>query len=178
MICAGCSQEVGPRARFCEDCSAPLREAAGAPSESAPDSRARVYAALPALIAFLQREGRVSYRALAHVFNGDQAFPDAAREELTFKRLARGEHGQGRLILIGSSRARRVPSTLAASRGDARRVLFAVDQVWRSHRGARDYSALASSEALTLSSSPFDISSASRRPRARPRGSTVASHCW
>jgi class 3 adenylate cyclase/predicted ATPase len=54
-----------------------------------------MYAALPALIAFLQREGRVSYRALAHVFNGDQAFLDAAREELTFRRLARDEHGQG-----------------------------------------------------------------------------------
>jgi class 3 adenylate cyclase len=37
----------------------------------------------------------VSYRALAHVFNGDQAFLDAAREELTFRRLARDEHGQG-----------------------------------------------------------------------------------
>ncbi len=37
----------------------------------------------------------MSYRALAHVFNGDQAFLDAAREELTFKRLARDEDGQG-----------------------------------------------------------------------------------
>ena len=46
------------------------------------------------------------------------------------------------------------------------------------HPGAPDYPALASSEVLTLLSSPFDISSASRRPRARPRGSTVASHSW
>ncbi len=99
MICAGCSHQVGPRARFCEACGARLPEASaaapGAPTGSAPDSRGRVYAALPALIAFLQREGRVSYRALAHVFNGDQAFLDAAREELTFKRLARDEHGHG-----------------------------------------------------------------------------------
>src|SRR5215470_19908103 len=97
MICAGCSHEVSPRAWFCEACGAPLPEAspasAGVPAESA--SRARMYAALPALIAFLQREGRVSYRALAYVFNGDGAFVDAAREELTFKRLARDEHGQG-----------------------------------------------------------------------------------
>ncbi len=89
MICAGCSHEVGPRTRFCEACGAPLPEAAaasaGATTGSDPDSRARVYAALPALIAFLQREGRVSYRALAHVFNGDGAFLDAAREELTFR---------------------------------------------------------------------------------------------
>src|SRR5215831_13190025 len=97
MICAGCRHEVSPRARFCEACGVPLPEAfpasAGVPAESA--SRARMYAALPALIAFLQREGRVSYRALAHVFNGDQAFLDAAREELTFRRLARDEDGQG-----------------------------------------------------------------------------------
>jgi len=89
MICAGCSHEVSLRARFCEACGAPLPEAspasAGAPAESA--SRARMYAALRALIAFLQREGRVSYRALAHVFNGDQAFLDAAREELISRRV-------------------------------------------------------------------------------------------
>jgi class 3 adenylate cyclase len=97
MLCARCGHEVGPRARFCEACGAPLSEAASArtPAQSAPDPRARVYAALPALIAFLQREGRVSYRALAHIFNGDGAFVDAAREELTFRRLARDEDGQG-----------------------------------------------------------------------------------
>jgi class 3 adenylate cyclase len=56
-----------------------------------------VYAALPALIAFLQREGRVSYRALAYVFNGDGAFVDAAREELTFMGAGprRGRTGPG-----------------------------------------------------------------------------------
>ncbi len=94
MICAGCRHEAGPRARFCEVCGAALPEASTT-TGSGPDPRARVYAALPALIAFLQREGRVSYRALAHIFNGDQAFLDAAREELTFRRLAREESGQG-----------------------------------------------------------------------------------
>src|SRR5688500_10999725 len=90
------AHEVGLRTRCCEACGASLLEAAaGAPTGSGSGSRARVFAALPALIAFLQREGRVSYRALAHVFNGDQAFLDAAREELTFRRLARDEHGQG-----------------------------------------------------------------------------------
>jgi|SoiMetStandDraft_5_1073268.scaffolds.fasta_scaffold26077_2 hypothetical protein len=97
MICAGCSHEVSLRARFCEACGAPLPEAspasAGAPAESA--SRARMYAALRALIAFLQREGRVSYRALAHVFNGDQAFLDAAREELTFRRSPATKRARG-----------------------------------------------------------------------------------
>jgi class 3 adenylate cyclase/predicted ATPase len=99
MICPGCAHEVGPRARFCEACGARLPEASAAsssePAGSDASCRARVYAALPALIAFLEREGRVSYRALAHVFNGDRAFLDEAREELTFRRLARDEHGQG-----------------------------------------------------------------------------------
>jgi hypothetical protein len=44
-----------------------------------PGSQARLYAALPALIAFLQHERRVSCRALAHVLNGDQEFLDGAR---------------------------------------------------------------------------------------------------
>jgi hypothetical protein len=82
-----------------ETCGALLAEAsaasAGALAGAARDSRARAYAALPALAAFLQREGRVSYRVLAYVFNGDQAFVDAAREELTFRGQARDEHGQG-----------------------------------------------------------------------------------
>ena len=96
MICPGCGHGIGPRARFCEVCGAPVPEAAGgAPAGSDPGSRARVYAALPALIAYLQREGRVSYRALELVFNGDRVFLDAAREELTFRRLARDEDGQG-----------------------------------------------------------------------------------
>jgi hypothetical protein len=125
MICAGCSHEVGPRARFCEACGAPLPEAPaaapGATTRSDPDSRARVYAALPALIAFLQREGRVSYRALAHVFNGDRAFLDAAREELTFRRLARDEHGQG-LVWTGEPMPGLPPTgDLARARSPPRR---------------------------------------------------------
>jgi class 3 adenylate cyclase len=96
VICPGCGHGIGPRARFCEVCGAPVPEAAGgAPAGSDPGSRARVYAALPALIAYLQREGRVSYRALELIFNGDRVFLDAAREELTFRRLARDEDGQG-----------------------------------------------------------------------------------
>lgn len=96
MNCPGCRHDVSPRARFCEACGAPLPEAtAGAPAGPDPPSRARVYAALPALIAYLQREGRVSYQVLAYVFNGDRTFLDEAREELTFRRLARDEDGLG-----------------------------------------------------------------------------------
>src|SRR5262245_33781891 len=97
MLCAGCHHEVGSRARFCEACGARLPEpaAGSATTGSDLDSRARAYAALPTLIAFLQREGQVSYQALAHGFKGDQTFLDAAREELIFRRLARDEPGQG-----------------------------------------------------------------------------------
>ena len=110
MACSACRHEVGPRARFCEACGAPVLEAAaGGVAGSGPDSWARVYAALPALIAFLEREGRVSYRVLAHVFNGDQAFLDEAREELTFRRLARDEHGQG-LVWTGEPTPALAPS--------------------------------------------------------------------
>jgi hypothetical protein len=60
------SHGVGPRARLSEECGAPLSEAsrgcASGPGAPNPGSRTRVYAALPALIAFLPREGRV----LAH----------------------------------------------------------------------------------------------------------------
>ena len=96
MNCPACSHEAGPRARFCEACGAPVPEAAaGGAVGSDAASRARVYAALPVLVAFLQREGRVSYRVLAHVFNADRVFLDEAREELTFRRLARDEDGLG-----------------------------------------------------------------------------------
>ncbi|HET9316387.1 MAG TPA: adenylate/guanylate cyclase domain-containing protein, partial [Vicinamibacteria bacterium] len=37
----------------------------------------------------------MSYRVLAHVFNGEQAFLDEARDELTFRGLARDEDGKG-----------------------------------------------------------------------------------
>jgi class 3 adenylate cyclase/predicted ATPase len=110
MVCPGCRHEVGPHARFCEACGARVLEAvAGGTAGSRPGSRDRVYAALPALIAFLEREGRVSYRVLAHVFNGDQAFLDEAREELTFRRLARDEHGQG-LVWTGEPTPALAPS--------------------------------------------------------------------
>jgi class 3 adenylate cyclase/predicted ATPase len=117
MICPGCGHGVGERARFCEACGASLPEATasvGPPAASGSGSRARAHAALPALIAYLQREGRVSYRVLAHVFSGDQAFLDEAREELAFRGLARDEHGQG---LVWTAEARSaVPSPVDTAR--------------------------------------------------------------
>ena len=55
----------------------------------------RLYAVLPAVITLLQREGRVTYRALQRDFGFDVSLLDDVRHELIFKRLAIDEHGQG-----------------------------------------------------------------------------------
>jgi class 3 adenylate cyclase/predicted ATPase len=55
----------------------------------------RLYAVLPAVIALLQREGRVTYLALKQEFDFDDAFLELVREELIFKGMARDEKGRG-----------------------------------------------------------------------------------
>jgi class 3 adenylate cyclase len=45
--------------------------------------------------ALLQREGRVSYRALTQLFGFDAACLEHVRQELVFKQLARDVHGEG-----------------------------------------------------------------------------------
>ena len=55
----------------------------------------RLYAVLPAVIALLQREGRVTYLALKQEFDFDDAFLELVREELIFKGMARDEKGGG-----------------------------------------------------------------------------------
>lgn len=55
----------------------------------------RLYAVLPAVIALLQHEGRVTYLALKQEFDFDDAFLELVRKELIFKGMARDEKGQG-----------------------------------------------------------------------------------
>ncbi len=55
----------------------------------------RLHDVLPVVIAFLQRERRVTYRALQRDFGFDMSLLDDIRHELMFKRLAMDEHGQG-----------------------------------------------------------------------------------
>ncbi|MGH8065231.1 MAG: adenylate/guanylate cyclase domain-containing protein [Candidatus Entotheonellia bacterium] len=62
----------------------------------------RLYAVLPAVIALLQREGRVTYRALQRDFGFDAAFLDDLRYELLFKRMAIDEDGKG-LVWTGGA---------------------------------------------------------------------------
>ena len=57
---------------------------------------------LPQVISLLQREGRVTYRALRQSLYCDDAFFDDLREELLFKKLAIDEDGKG-LVWIGGN---------------------------------------------------------------------------
>ena len=52
---------------------------------------------LSAMITLLQREGRITYCTLEQIFVIDKPFLDDLRRELTFKQLARDEHGEGLL---------------------------------------------------------------------------------
>ena len=56
---------------------------------------------LLAVMALLQREQRVTYRALRYVFGVDEACLHAVRDELRFRQLAREEAGQG-LVWTGA----------------------------------------------------------------------------
>ena len=58
---------------------------------------------LPVVIARLQREGRISYRALKRGLGCDDALLEDVRAELVFKRLAADEGGEG-LVWIGEDR--------------------------------------------------------------------------
>src|SRR5262245_5509471 len=55
----------------------------------------QLYNVLPAVIALLRREHRVTYRTLRHVFGVDDACLHAVRDELVFRQLAREEDDQG-----------------------------------------------------------------------------------
>jgi class 3 adenylate cyclase/predicted ATPase len=77
----------------------------------------RLYGIVPQVMALLQREGRVSHRALQYEFGLDEALLELVREELLFKRVARDEQGLG-LVWTGEappSSAAALPSAGASS---------------------------------------------------------------
>src|SRR5262245_51852581 len=80
---------------------------AGPPTATAPDTRhpaeteRELYNVLQAVIALLQREQRVTYRTLRHVFGMDDGRLHAVRDELLFRQLAREEDDQG-LVWTGA----------------------------------------------------------------------------
>ena len=87
----------------------------GAPLAAEPESRQpsdverQLYNLLPAVTALLQRERRVAYQTLRHVFCVDEACLHAVRDELLFRQLAREEDDQG-LVWTGED-ASEVPET-------------------------------------------------------------------
>jgi hypothetical protein len=85
-----------PGEKFCGGCGKSLT--ASTPVQSAQQgewSETRFQALLPAVIGQLQGRKRVTYRTLKYIFGLSDALLDEIREELTFKQLARDEHGQG-----------------------------------------------------------------------------------
>jgi hypothetical protein len=68
----------------------------------------RFFHVLPAVIALLQREGRVTYSVLQYEFGFDEAFLHVLKRELLFKRLAIDENGEG---LVWTGAGQRAPET-------------------------------------------------------------------
>src|SRR5919109_5413606 len=73
----------------------------GAPAAPEPDAQrradaeSRFQALLSAVLWWLQRERRVTYRTLKYILGLDDALLQEIREELTFRRLAIDEDGKG-----------------------------------------------------------------------------------
>ena len=66
------------------------------------EAEMRFHALLPAVTMLLQRDRRITYRTLKHIFGLDGALLDEIRKELTFRQLARDELGEG-LVWIGET---------------------------------------------------------------------------
>ena len=106
----------------------------GDPAPHAPDARrgpeaeSRFHILLRAVMGLLQRERRVTYRELKHVFVLNDPLVEEIREELTFKQLARDEDGKG-LVWTGEAQpavqpAIPIPSQpAAAERNPGRHVI-------------------------------------------------------
>jgi class 3 adenylate cyclase len=98
--CAQCGFISDPGSRFCGECGASLRQQPPGPSPAQPvepqlEAESRFHAMLSAVMWWLQRDRRVMYRELKHIFGLDDALLEGIREALTFKQLARDEDGKG-----------------------------------------------------------------------------------
>jgi hypothetical protein len=78
------------------------------------DAEGRFHALLPEVTAFLQRNKRVTYRRLRHIFGIGDALLEDLRKELTFQQVARDEQGEG-LIWTGEAQPTVRPAALPAS---------------------------------------------------------------
>ena len=69
---------------------------------------------LPAVMALLRQEGRVTYRAIKYIFGIDDALLDEIRKELSFRQVVRDESGEG-LVWIGETQAVTAPGVDVSS---------------------------------------------------------------
>jgi class 3 adenylate cyclase len=77
-------------------------------------SETRFHTLLPAVILWLQREKRVTYRTLTYTFDLDQALVEEIREELIFRQLVIDEDSKG-LVWIGDAQSTMQPATAIPS---------------------------------------------------------------
>jgi class 3 adenylate cyclase len=106
-VCSACGHENPANAKFCHQCGAALRSTASAASSVQPmlpeaEAERRFHVLLRAVMELLQRERRVTYRALKHVFVLNDPLVAEIRDELTFKQFARDEAGKG-LVWMGEA---------------------------------------------------------------------------
>jgi hypothetical protein len=118
-VCPTCGRENAADARFCNQCGTPLVASLSTFSSSASHRReipleSRLYTVLPFVISLLQRERRVTYRMLKHVYGVDDGLLEEIREELLLRHLASAE-GEKVLIWTGEHRWARRPSSCRRS---------------------------------------------------------------
>ncbi|WP_089934644.1 adenylate/guanylate cyclase domain-containing protein [Candidatus Entotheonella palauensis] len=103
--CPACATANPVGATFCHQCATSLSAPpaiSARPARRNADSESRFHALLPLIIAFLQREHRVTYRTLKFALDVDDAWLQALCQELTFRQVARDEQGEG-LVWTGST---------------------------------------------------------------------------
>jgi class 3 adenylate cyclase/predicted ATPase len=96
LSCDACTFVNEPNEKFCGGCGIPLAGQPSAPSpaqtgQRPPDAERHFQVLLPAVIALLQQESRVTYRTLKYIFGLDDALLNDIRKELGLKRLATDE---------------------------------------------------------------------------------------
>jgi class 3 adenylate cyclase/tetratricopeptide (TPR) repeat protein len=114
-VCPACGHENPAEAKFCNQCGAsliaPTSATRAVPSiQQEAESESRFQVLLPAAIALLQQQRRVTYRRLKYIFGLDASLLEEIREELLFTGIACDEDGKG-LVWCGETRT---PFPLAA----------------------------------------------------------------
>jgi predicted ATPase/class 3 adenylate cyclase len=103
--CPSCGHENAPEAKFCNQCAMSLKGPASDLSPTQPtqrDAESRFHELILIVMGLLQRERRITYRRLKHVYRLDDALLEDMRKELLFTQAARDEDGEG-LVWTGET---------------------------------------------------------------------------